>query len=266
MTMTGIATSIAGELGGIRLVDREHAIGGARPAAFHAGQDRLDRAAEAGEVGGHHVDVARVVDDLRPMPPAKLERHGDAHVGHPVIEIRGRRFGQGLTTVTPDHEEDPATSDVVAKPAREARARGPSRRVGPTGRGAVVGGRCGRSRRGGRRHHRPLARPRAEPKEPEQRQRQRSERQAVEGRGLDADDRIPNLVDLAPRKTRFPAGQDGHLVSTLVQRSCDPVGPRIELAGGREHDHAALGHDLVWHGRECRRPCVPVGPPRGRSR
>ena len=64
-------------------------------------------------------------------------------------------------------------------------------------------------------------------------------------------------MDLPRRQSRLPAGQDGDLVAALVERSGDPVGPRVEFPGGRQDDHAALGHDLVRHGRPSvsDRPC-----------
>ncbi len=69
---------------------------------------------------------------------------------------------------------------------------------------------------------------------------QPAQRHPVLGRGEDPDDREPGGMVLAPGQVALVPRHDGHGVATGDAGRGDPVRPRVELAGRRQHEHEVL--------------------------
>ena len=97
-------------------------IGPTRPAPLGARDGHADGPTGARQVRGIHVDVARVIDDLRARRLAIGDRqgHGDAHVGHAVDEIDVRRDRHRAPRLRPNGQQDrPLADDAAGEAAHE---------------------------------------------------------------------------------------------------------------------------------------------------
>ena len=72
------------------VVDGEDPVGPARPAPLQAGEHRAHVTRQPRQVRRIEVDVAHVVDRLRPLAAGKVQRDRDPHEGHPVVDVGAR--------------------------------------------------------------------------------------------------------------------------------------------------------------------------------
>ncbi len=189
---------------------------------------------------GVHVDVARVVHDLRPRRFAVGDRvpDRDAHVGHRVDEVgRGCHLARMARVRAHGQQDRPAPDDAARETARQG-ARGHAAR----GVGARLTGVAGVALRAdwGRRGRRSARRASLRPDAAEDAAHESSARERLPGVRPDPDDLVAPWVDLALREAGLPAGEDRHVVASGSRGARDAVGPRVEFSGRGENEQQAL--------------------------